>query len=188
MDIALAHNDNTPVQTVDRFTVYAALGPVAVALIGGTIASVSFILGAMCLFFIAAAAIIWVFAMVLRARFAFKQKQWHRSALLLAIIVMIVPIGEWSWMEGGDYLHLALMYPHYAAEIRHRPEAQTAGTSFEWDNSGFAGSAQYMRTLVYDPTGKSARQIGRVRLSSEQRIICRTRHLAGNFFLKEVAW
>jgi len=181
-----AHNDNAPLQATDRFAVAAFLVPVGTALVGGTIASFSFTLGIACIFIAVAPAVIWLLAMATRAMDAVRHGCWRRAALLLLIALSIVPLSQWAWKAGGDYLHLALLYPRYVIEIEHGRKNDAGRIAFDWDESGLDPIIK--RTLVYDPTDATADRVGRVRLTNEQRIICRTKHLLGHFYISEVSW
>lgn len=181
-----ADNDNAPLKATDRFAIAALLVPFTLALIAGTIASFSFMLGIACVFIVVAPAFIWLIAMVSRMIDAVRHGSWRRGIILLAITLAITPLCLWAWRTGGDYLHLAILYPRYLVEIGHGQKSGTETVAFDWDNVGIEQTAK--RTLVYDPTDATASRVGRIRLTNEQRIICRTKHLLGHFYLSEVSW
>ena len=112
-------------------------------------------------------------------------RAWRRSALALLTLVAVWPfVGAVSL--SGDYVHLALMYPFYVSKIRDAATHQSEQVSFGWGGTGFAGSGNSERSLVYDMSGKLATG---VRLSPEDPAVSvSTNHLVGNFYIIEMSW
>jgi hypothetical protein len=78
----------------------------------------------------------------------------------------------------GDYIHLLVYYPLYRAQIKAAGEGKLA--SFYWGGTGFVGTMQSDRTLVYDASGELARSVGSEKTEFGKKEI---RRLIGNFYL-----
>jgi hypothetical protein len=81
-------------------------------------------------------------------------------AFALACAWQFVPLEE----RIADAIHLAIMYPVYAAAIRNDEAGSAARTEFNWSGRGLVGSAEVDRTLVYDPSDATASIVGRKEL------------------------
>jgi hypothetical protein len=83
----------------------------------------------------------------------------------------------------GDYVHLVVMYPVYATQISRY--SGTGEVVFNWGGTGFAGSANSERALVYDP--KEA-EVGVKPSAAEPAVSVATTHLLGHFYTREMSW
>jgi len=109
------------------------------------------------------------------------QKKWYSaSQQLIKIVVFCVLVGP--CIRAGDYIHLILMYPRYAASI------SAAGNTdkplrFEWgDKAHWVTDGLQFDTLVYDPTDALSAAVGKDRGSGEMGLA--TRHLFGHFYVE----
>jgi hypothetical protein len=169
-----------PVSSLLRWTSI----PLAIAVLASTVKSfiagpgwiLACLLGTLCLMGWA------VVLLVSTIRAAFR-RHWRRVALLCSALVGALPlisIGTFS----GDYVHLALMYPYYAVQIRQSPDWQSKETRFYWgDEAVTVLDGLRARTLVYDASGKTVvgdrpddTNVGGLRLNVQ--------HLIGNFYLE----
>lgn len=105
-------------------------------------------------------------------------QNWKRAALLSLAFVSSFPL-IFVGMVSGDYVHLALMYPYYAVEIRRHPDWQSKEVRFDWgDEAVTALDGLRARVLIYDASGKVVvgdRYDPNFRLNIQ--------HLIGNFYL-----
>ena len=53
----------------------------------------------------------------------------------------------------GDHIHLAVMYPYYAAEIRRHPNWQTAEVRFDWGDEAVFACGPSFETPACEPSG-----------------------------------
>jgi hypothetical protein len=130
---------------------------------------------------------IWSFWMLVRAVAAARSQLWRRCASRLAICVGAWPVAAILMFVGGDYVHLALAYPYYAAEGAFG-DGRGVPIEFRWGSAGFAGSGNLERTLIYDPSGQLGAEIGNRRMPDEPSVQRSVGHLAGRFYLIEIAW
>jgi len=126
----------------------------------------------------------WLVVVLVEAGRAAWRRAWRRLTSLVAILVCAVPATVVS-LQAGDHIHLFLAYPAYAIEIAAAP-ADAGPIRFRWRSFGLVPS--YDRTLIYDPSGELASQVGSARLPSEAGgTFTRTVwHLAGHFYLFEI--
>ena len=81
----------------------------------------------------------------------------------------------------GDYIHLAVMYPSYAAKIYSRPDWQSREVRFDWgDEAVVVTDGIRSRVLIYDASGKTV--VGD-RPAPEGEIRLNIQHLMGNFYI-----
>lgn len=105
------------------------------------------------------------------------RRQWRLGAKRLMLLMIGIPLALIG-AESGDYLHLAILYPSYRAEIA---QASERPVKFPWgDQAAFVGDGLQFRTLVYDDTGNTARAAPRV----EEGICVTDNRLIGNFFIE----
>jgi hypothetical protein len=86
------------------------------------------------------------------------------------------------------YVHLALMYPSYASRISAASVDPSGQVSFSWGGTGFAGSGNSERSLIYDSTGRLANEVGVRPSPAEPSVSISTNHLIGNFYVNEMSW
>ena len=128
------------------------------------------------------AAAIWMIVVLSRAAVSAWRHSWWDSCRRLAFVAFAVPLMVAALLS-GDYLHLAVMFPVYAPQI-----TASIGTSevvFSWGGTGFAGSANSIRALVYDPKGA---EVGVKPLAAEPAVSVATNHLLGHFYVREMSW
>jgi len=172
----------SPVSPTDRVTVRPVWFPLAAATAVGTLdsydpAGIGWALLGLVI------ALAWVSGMLIRIVCAARYRLWRRAVSLLVILLGVWPMVGYLVFGGGDYVHLALAYPGYA-EKGARPGGASTPLRFDWGETGFAGEANSIRTLVYDPTDGLRSNLGIQRLShppGEKAIY--TRHLVGHFYL-----
>jgi hypothetical protein len=88
----------------------------------------------------------------------------------------------------GDYVHLALMYPFYAWKIHAASTDLAESVSFDWGATGFAGSGNSQRSLVYDFGDKLESKVGERPLQDMPDAKIDTIHLIGKFYVTELSW
>jgi hypothetical protein len=86
----------------------------------------------------------------------------------------------------GDYVHLAIMYPFYASQIRNVDHS--GEIVFNWGGTGFGGSGNSERALVYYPRGTLKAEVGAMPLPAEPAVSVSTNHLLGHFYIREMSW
>lgn len=122
--------------------------------------------------------------MIYRAVAAAFLRSWRGSLHRLLVIAVATPLAGIALLS-GDYVHLAIMYPVYASAIRNNQQSEA---TFSWGSTGFAGSANSMRVLVYDQRGTLGSKIGVAPLADEPSISVFTTHLTGHFYIRELSW
>jgi hypothetical protein len=125
-------------------------------------------------------AIWWLWALVVVSAKTAWMGIWDASLAILVSVWLCSLLAIPMWRYGGDYVHLALVYPAYSARIAAQ---HGAAISFYWGNrQGFFGwySADYY--LVYDPSSEGAAQSGSQAVDG-YRIETDARHMIGNFYL-----
>ncbi len=126
----------------------------------------------------------WGAAMAYRVAAAAWNCAWRDSLqrlMLLASVVLLVVAAFLS----GDYVHLAIMYPVYASQITANQSGEVA---FNWGGTGFAGSGNSERALVYDSGNTLKAEVGVMPLAAEPAVSVSTNHLLGRFYLREMTW
>jgi hypothetical protein len=157
--------------------------PLAIAVLTSTV--MSFIAGPgwiLALLLGALSFIGWAVALLVSTIRAAIRRHWRSAALLSCAFVGALPL-VFVGILSGDYVHLALMYPYYAVQIRQYPDWQAKETRFSWgDEAVTVLDGIRLRTLVYDASGKTVvgdrpdPKVGGLRLN--------TRRLIGNFYLE----
>jgi hypothetical protein len=114
------------------------------------------------------------------------EKNFSIAAQYLAVLLVGMPISVVMISMAGDYIHLAAMYSSYSQEIERSPGAEH---TFDWGGSGFAGSAQVNKALVYSPLSppkfdiaKYQEEIGGYPPHSD------VTHLIGKFYVHVMAY
>jgi hypothetical protein len=161
--------------------------PIITALLVGIIHSLSPMLGLLC--FVIGVIIIAIWAVILfaRATVAASYAMWRRSGLLYLILIGVWPLVRVSPMA-GDYIHLFAFYPFYRWQIDSVLNPPLKPISFSWGDTGFAGSANSHRELVYDSTGKLANDIGMRPWPDDPSVTISTSPLMGDFFVVQMSW
>lgn len=77
------------------------------------------------------------------------QRSFSIAVQYLAVLLVGLPISVVMLNMAGPYIHLATMYSSYSQEIERAPGVEHV---FDWGGTGFAGSAQINRALVYSPS------------------------------------
>ena len=158
--------------------------PVLGALALSVVHSFSPMLGLLLIPFVVLAVAAWAAIMLYRAVAAAFRRSWRGSLQILLVVAVATPLAGIALLS-GDYVHLAIMYPVYASVIRNN---QRSETSFSWGGTGFAGSANSVRVLVYDQVGTLASKIGVTPLADEPGVSVFTTHLTGHFYIRELSW
>jgi hypothetical protein len=156
--------------------------PLAIAVLASTVKSfiagpgwiLALLLGALSL-------IGWAGVLLVSTIRAAFRRHWGRVALLCGAFVGAPPL-VFVGILSGDYVHLALMYPYYALQLRQDPDWQSKEARFGWgDEAVTVLDGVRLRTLVYDASGKTVGdrpdpEVGGLRLNIQ--------HLIGNFYLE----
>jgi len=103
----------------------------------------------------------------------------------LTVLVLGLSILFFAFLFAGDYIHLAIMYPHYYEKIKGTSEMEH---SFEWGGSGFAGYGM-IRVLIYSPS--STPNFDEAKYQAEMGgspPIVNIKHLIGSFYVKQMYW
>jgi hypothetical protein len=125
---------------------------------------------------------IWLVAITISIIGAARKRHWRR-VISLAVILIVVWPEMLLLLRSGDYVHLALMYPHYRAMIDNAPKL-----TIPWGDVGGPGVSPLIRVLVYDRTGETAAEIGVHPDRTEPAISVATAHLIGDFYLRTATW
>ena len=88
----------------------------------------------------------------------------------------------------GDYVHLAVLYPHYRTVIAEKGGGLTAPVTFPWgDDAVSVMDGMRLINLVYDASPTTAKYVGQIRDDPDiEGFKNYTRHMVGNFYLEEV--
>ena len=165
----------------DAFLIWSACAVIAGLFALGVADSFSEIFCIFAAFALAAVFSLWFLAQAILSAFDLSRKKWRRLASLCVIVggVYIGGIPFWrASATAGDYIHLLVYYPLYRAHINAAGDGKI--TSFYWGGTGFVGTAQSDRTLVYDASGEFRRSVGSEKTEFGRKEI---RHLIGNFYL-----
>ena len=155
--------------------------PFAIALTASTVKSfiagpgwiVAWLLAALCL-------VGWAIALLVAILLAALRRNWKRAILLPCLCVCALPLVVVG-ATAGDYVHLVVMYPSYAAEIRRHPNWQTEEVRFDWgDEAVWVPDGLRARTLIYDAGGKT--MVGD--RQGEDGLRMNVQHFIGNFYLE----
>ena len=123
--------------------------------------------------------IVWLTGMV-RAALAGMRRKWILSGVRLISLAASLPLA-YLGLVCGDYVHLAVMSPHYRRVIEHSPPG---AVRFPWgDSAVLVLDGLQFRTLVYDDTAETAGLVGTERMKQEG-IFAQTDHFVGNFFME----
>jgi hypothetical protein len=162
---------------LDRIVLRPLITPISTALVVGIVFSFSPMLGM--LFWLVGLLVVigWALATGIRAAVAAWRGMWRRSISLVAILICIWPIVGALALRGGDYIHLAVMWPFYKAQI---DAVHGGATSFNWGLWG-AFLVGVQRTLVYDPDDRAI-ETG-ARLGQINPLTSTSRHLVGHFYV-----
>lgn len=148
------------------------------ALLTGVAYSFVPMLGLLCFAFLAVAWLVWTLANVYLLVAAMRLRLWRPACSFTAIIVCSGPAMGALMVIPGDYIHLAIVYPSYSAEITH---GQSRPVLFSW---GGVGDSE--RSLAYDDLGTLKAEVGTTR--SEEGVWRTTQHLVGDFYVVEISW
>lgn len=165
----------------DKFAICPILLPLAIALVAGTTFSLSPITGFLFLFAGLMTLIVWAVVISILIVSAARRHAWRRAISLFAILVVVWP-AILPLLAAGDYLHLVLLYPYYCATIGNADKA-----AFAWPVGGIAGGPVQARTLVYDTTPETARELGthsKIIEGLGGPITFTTTRLMGHFYLR----
>jgi hypothetical protein len=125
---------------------------------------------------------IWMIVMLSRAAAAVWRRSLWDSCRRLAFVALAMPLAVAAFLS-GDYVHLAVMYPVYANQISSLGGMDEV--AFDWGGTGFTGSANSERALVYDPKGA---EVGVKPLAAEPAVSVATNRLLGHFYIREMSW
>ena len=130
---------------------------------------------------LAAVFLVWLLAQAILSAFDLSRKKWRRLSALCVIVGGVYFGGIPFWRASataGEYIHLLAYYPLYRAQINAAGDGKIM--SFSWGGTGFVGTAQSDRTLVYDAGGEYGRSVGTAKTEFGKKEIW---HLIGNFYL-----
>jgi len=165
----------------DAFLIWSAGAVIAAIFALGVADSFSEIFCIFAALALAAVFSLWFLAQAILGAFDLSRKKWRRLASLCVILGGVYFGGIPFWCASataGDYIHLLVYYPLYRAQIHAAGEEKIA--SFYWGGTGFVGTAQSDRTLVYDASGEFGRSVGTAKTEFGKKEIW---HLIGNFYL-----
>lgn len=157
----------------DYFTIRPIIHLLLITLTVGTVKSFFPLLG-MLFFIVGCIALgIWVLVSACRIVIWGLRGFWRRACSLISVIGCAALPMAFLMVIGGDYLHLAILYPYYIIEVEHGHEV------FGWGWDGNIG-----RSLVYDNKEKLKSNIGKVKIDEDGNQITVYR-LVGNFYISE---
>lgn len=179
---------NAPLVTATgRAHARAAASPVGATLIYTLLSAFAPMAGFLFKLLAVPVVIVWAVVAVFRIVSVSVRGDWRSSA-----VASIVFLGAWPIMAvtmgSEDYIHLALMYPFYMAEVREAAEDQSMLTVANWGSIGTAVSAYSDRILIYDG-GDEITAKSQVRpLPSEPAVKVRTNRLLGRSYFRQMFW
>ncbi|MGB9152506.1 MAG: hypothetical protein WCD70_05405 [Alphaproteobacteria bacterium] len=128
----------------------------------------------------------WAVSFLMKTvRLAWK-KDVAASLAFLCVFAISLPAMKVCF-QAGDYVHVAVLYPHYLSKISD-PVNNPSPIDFPWDSSGMPGSSQLERTLEYDGSDRLMQNVGSIKVQENPEIWETTRHLIGHFYLFETVY
>ena len=110
------------------------------------------------------------------------QKRFVVATQYLAVMVIGVPVSLAVTYWAGDYIHLAVLYPIYSQQIER--SGGTEQIHWDWGTTGFVGSAQTHRSLVFSPASHPKSEPH----SSPESPEITVTHLIGDFYIRTQWW
>lgn len=125
----------------------------------------------------------WAIVVIVRGVRSLRRRVWQEAALLLVILVGIWPLIGLC-IRSGDYIHLAILYPHYLNEIETTHGGDRTTVKFPWgDAAAFVSNGMLLRVLIYDPSGELARMTDE-RRDPDSGLLVSYRPLVGKFYIE----
>jgi hypothetical protein len=174
------------VARTDAFSIWSGRLPILTALIVGTVSSLSLMFGVVLFAIGSVTILVWVIVTLAQLIIAMWHGLWRRAVSLLLITVFVWPIMG-GCIIAGDYIHLALAYPFYAAKIAASDESLLP-VSFDWGATGFAGSGNSERSLIYDPLDGPLLKVRGSKIPEDPAVSYSVQHLAGHFYVSQMSW
>jgi hypothetical protein len=163
------------------------LWPIAIPLVAALLVSVVYafsvndgVFAALLGMLIVGAWVVWVVVWLIRSLCL---RLWKPTASLVIALLMLCPV-VWSCLRASDYIHLALMLPYYDAQILREPNPTAQPILFDWG----PGGSHSQRTLIYDPSGRTAKRVGVIEARPDDMETVTVRHLFSHWYVQLEMW